>query len=90
MSVSCRVGTVEQRQGSSTPRRPATINKLAATVNGGAIFVCGDASGMSAGVRRSLQAIVSGKLGVSADEAGRFLEDLARNGRYALDVWASD
>jgi cytochrome P450 / NADPH-cytochrome P450 reductase len=57
---------------------------------GGALYVCGDASGMSAGVRKSLQAIVAGKLGLSADEAGRWLDDLARDGRYALDVWASD
>jgi sulfite reductase alpha subunit-like flavoprotein len=27
---------------------------------------------------------------MSADEAGRWLDDLARSGRYALDVWASD
>ena len=58
--------------------------------DGGVIYVCGDASGMSAGVRMSLQGVVSGKLGVSADDAGRWLDDLARNGRYALDVWASD
>ena len=57
---------------------------------GGVLYVCGDASGMSAGVRKSLQAIVSSKLAVSAEKAGEWLDELARNGRYALDVWAAD
>ena len=57
---------------------------------GAVVYVCGDASRMAPDVRRTLAAIVSEKLGVSAKEAERFVNNLAEQNRYLVDVWASN
>lgn len=57
---------------------------------GGSIYVCGDAAGMSAGVRRALADIVRAKTGASEEEAQARLDALAAENRYLLDVWASN
>lgn len=56
---------------------------------GGVLYVCGDATGMAAGVRKALAAVVCehGKMEVEAAEA--YLDRLAAEHRYMLDVWAS-
>jgi cytochrome P450/NADPH-cytochrome P450 reductase len=56
---------------------------------GGTIYVCGDAAGMAAGVRRALIDVVAEQAGISSDQAGEFLDRLAAEDRYLLDVWAS-
>ena len=56
---------------------------------GGHLYVCGDASGMAAGVRQSLLEVVREHGAMSAERASEFLEQLAAENRYHLDVWAS-
>jgi cytochrome P450/NADPH-cytochrome P450 reductase len=57
--------------------------------NGAKIFVCGDGSRMEPDVRRALTLIYSEEMDVSAEAADIWMEELMRDGRYALDVWAS-
>ena len=56
---------------------------------GGVLYVCGDAAGMAAGVRASLARVISEKGGLSAADAEGYLDTLAAEKRYQLDVWAS-
>jgi cytochrome P450/NADPH-cytochrome P450 reductase len=56
---------------------------------GGLFYVCGDAAGMAAGVRKALAAIVSEQGEMTASESEAYLDRLAADGRYMLDVWAS-
>lgn len=57
---------------------------------GGSVYVCGDAAGMSAGVRRALADIVRARTGASEEEAQKRLDELVAENRYLLDVWASN
>ncbi len=56
---------------------------------GGALYVCGDAAGMAAGVRASLLHVVAEQGGLKPDQAESFLDRLASEDRYLLDVWVS-
>jgi cytochrome P450 / NADPH-cytochrome P450 reductase len=56
---------------------------------GGSLYVCGDAAGMAAGVRESLTRIVSEQGGLGTADAESFLDKLAEDNRYLLDVWVS-
>lgn len=57
--------------------------------DGATIYVCGDAAGMSAGVRRALADIVCQHGQLSESQAQALLDKLAAENRYLLDVWAS-
>lgn len=56
---------------------------------GGVLYVCGDAAGMANGVRKSLAQVVAEHGKMSPDEAECYLDRLAAENRYMLDVWAS-
>ncbi|MGI2296071.1 bifunctional cytochrome P450/NADPH--P450 reductase [Paenibacillus sp. GXUN7292] len=55
---------------------------------GGKLYICGDGSRMAPDVERVLQASYQETHHVSEEEAGRWLNDLQQEGRYAKDVWA--
>lgn len=57
--------------------------------DGGVLYVCGDATGMAAGVRQALAAVVEEWGDMSPEEAQAYLDQLAADSRYMLDVWAS-
>jgi sulfite reductase (NADPH) flavoprotein alpha-component len=54
---------------------------------GAHFYVCGDASRMAHDVHAALAGIVATQGGRSEDEAGAFLEDLKKSGRYQRDVY---
>jgi cytochrome P450/NADPH-cytochrome P450 reductase len=56
---------------------------------GAVVYICGDASRMAPDVRATLAAIYREKTGGSADAAEAWLRNLAAQGRYLTDVWAS-
>ena len=56
---------------------------------GAVLYVCGDAAGMSAGVRQALVDIVCQPGQRSPEQAQEFLAQLVADRRYQLDVWAS-
>ena len=59
-------------------------------IEGGAVtYVCGDASRMAPDVRRAFAAIYTDKTGAGAPAADRWMDDLAAQGRYLVDVWAA-
>jgi cytochrome P450/NADPH-cytochrome P450 reductase len=55
---------------------------------GARVFVCGDGQRMAPAVRQTLARIHQDAAGVSAEEAGKWLATLERDGRYAADVFA--
>ena len=57
--------------------------------DGGCLYVCGDASGMAAGVRQSLLAVACEHGAMSQEEAIEYFDRLSAENRYLLDVWAS-
>jgi cytochrome P450 / NADPH-cytochrome P450 reductase len=57
---------------------------------GAVVYVCGDASRMAPDVRRTFAAIVSEKAGLNAKGAEAWMNDLAAQNRYLVDVWASN
>jgi len=57
-------------------------------IEGGAyIYVCGDANRMARDVHQTLLRIARDAGGLDADQAGQWLDSLARQGRYARDVY---
>ncbi|MEM7219032.1 MAG: cytochrome P450 [Pseudomonadota bacterium] len=52
------------------------------------IYVCGDGAVMEPDVKRTLSQLYMDESGVGAEQAQAWLDDLARGGRYVLDVWA--
>ncbi len=56
---------------------------------GGHLYICGDASGMAAGVRQALLEVVREHGEMNEEGAVAFLDQLAADNRYHLDVWAS-
>jgi cytochrome P450/NADPH-cytochrome P450 reductase len=56
---------------------------------GAVIYVCGDASRMAPEVRQTFARIYQTQTGKSGDEAEAWLDELATNQRYLVDVWAS-
>jgi cytochrome P450/NADPH-cytochrome P450 reductase len=57
--------------------------------NGARIFVCGDGSRMEPDVRRALSLIYSEETDAGAEAAGAWMDQMANEGRYVLDVWVS-
>jgi len=55
---------------------------------GGKLYICGDGSRMAPDVERVLQASYQEIHNVDEQAAGRWLNDLQQEGRYAKDVWA--
>ncbi|MEX0282578.1 MAG: bifunctional cytochrome P450/NADPH--P450 reductase [Arenibacterium sp.] len=56
---------------------------------GAKIYVCGDGSRMEPDVRRALSLIYSEEKDVGAEAADAWVDQLANEGRYNLDVWVS-
>jgi cytochrome P450/NADPH-cytochrome P450 reductase len=55
---------------------------------GAVIFVCGDAAKMEPGVKRALTDLKRRRSGMDAAAADQWIEELGRQNRYVLDVWA--
>jgi cytochrome P450 / NADPH-cytochrome P450 reductase len=55
---------------------------------GAVIFVCGDAAKMEPGVKRALVDLKRRYSGVDEAAAEQWIEELGRQNRYVLDVWA--
>jgi len=62
--------------------------------NGGHLFVCGDASGMSPGVRKAVKSVAHSAGGLTMTSAEKWFEQVSgahdENKRYHEDVWAGD
>jgi cytochrome P450/NADPH-cytochrome P450 reductase len=56
---------------------------------GAIVYVCGDASGMAPDVRRTFEEICAARTGAADARARQWLEELANQGRYLVDVWAA-
>jgi len=58
-------------------------------IEGGAvIYVCGDGAAMEPDVKRTLMTLYAEEKDVSFEEAEIWMDKLAADGRYVLDVWA--
>ncbi len=57
---------------------------------GAVVYVCGDASKMAPDVRRTLGEIFQEKTGATAEAAEVWLDQLAANNHYLVDVWAAN
>ena len=57
--------------------------------DGAIVYVCGDAARMAPDVRRTFAAVYREKTGAGETEAERWLNDLAAQNRYLVDVWAA-
>jgi len=57
--------------------------------SGAKIYVCGDASGMAAGVKNAFTAIYRNQMGSDIPAAERWLTEMTTDHRYLVDVWAS-
>jgi cytochrome P450/NADPH-cytochrome P450 reductase len=58
--------------------------------NGAIIYVCGDGGKMEPAVKQSLVNIYQQAMGVDAAAANQWIEDMAAQNRYVLDVWAGN
>jgi cytochrome P450/NADPH-cytochrome P450 reductase len=68
----------------------AQADRVWALIEGGAvIYVCGDGSRMEPDVRAALIALHGAKTGAAPERSRAWLEALAAEQRYVLDVWAS-
>jgi cytochrome P450 / NADPH-cytochrome P450 reductase len=56
---------------------------------GAIIYVCGDASRMAPDVRRTFAAIYAEKKGANLDDATAWIDRMAAERRYLVDVWAA-
>jgi cytochrome P450/NADPH-cytochrome P450 reductase len=56
---------------------------------GAIIYVCGDASRMAPDVRRTFAAIYAEKAGVTLEDAAAWIDRIAAEGRYLVDVWSA-
>ena len=57
-------------------------------IEGGArIYVCGDGARMEPDVRKALGEIYADRKDVSREQAELWIDEMIRDGRYALDVW---
>lgn len=56
--------------------------------NGAIIYICGDGAAMEPSVKTALMSIHTEQTGATELESQKWMEDLASNGRYVLDVWA--
>jgi cytochrome P450/NADPH-cytochrome P450 reductase len=57
---------------------------------GAIVYVCGDASRMAPDVRRAFAGIHAEKAGRGAAAAEQWLDELASQQRYLVDVWAAN
>ncbi len=57
--------------------------------NGAVVYVCGDASQMAPAVRRAFASIYQEQMEASVEQAEEWLNDLARQQRYLVDVWGN-
>ena len=55
---------------------------------GAVVYICGDGSAMEPDVKRTLVSLYAEEKNVSIEVAESWLEDMTREGRYVLDVWA--
>jgi cytochrome P450/NADPH-cytochrome P450 reductase len=55
--------------------------------SGARIYVCGDGARMEPDVRKALGAIYADRRDVTLEQADLWIDELIRDGRYALDVW---
>ncbi len=58
--------------------------------DGAVIYVCGDGAAMEPDVKRALANLYASEKDVSFGEAQAWMETMAREGRYLLDVWAGN
>ncbi len=56
--------------------------------DGAIIYICGDGSAMEPDVKRTLAALYAEEKQVTLEIADAWLDGLAKEGRYVLDVWA--
>ncbi|GCE49663.1 cytochrome P450/NADPH-cytochrome P450 reductase [Thermosporothrix hazakensis] len=56
---------------------------------GAVVYVCGDANKMAPDVRRTFIALYQEKMGVSAQAAELWMQQLTEQKRYLVDVWGS-
>ncbi len=56
--------------------------------DGAIIYICGDGSAMEPDVKRTLLSLYSEEKDTSLEAAEAWIEDMTKNGRYVLDVWA--
>ncbi len=55
---------------------------------GAIIYVCGDGAAMEPDVKRALALLYAGEKEVSLEAGFAWMDDMAKEGRYVLDVWA--
>jgi cytochrome P450/NADPH-cytochrome P450 reductase len=55
---------------------------------GAVVYICGDGAAMEPDVKRALISLYVEEKNVAQDVAAAWMDDLANNGRYVLDVWA--
>ena len=58
--------------------------------SGAIIYICGDGSAMEPDVKRTLHALYSEETNTNMQAAEAWLDGLAKDGRYVLDVWAAN
>lgn len=58
--------------------------------DGAIIYICGDGSAMEPDVKRTLAALYAEEKQVTLEIAEAWLDGLAKEGRYVLDVWAGN
>ncbi|MEL7485931.1 MAG: bifunctional cytochrome P450/NADPH--P450 reductase [Pseudomonadota bacterium] len=56
--------------------------------DGAVIFVCGDGAGMEPDVKRTLASLYATEKDVAFEDGELWIDNLAKEGRYVLDVWA--
>ncbi|HLW72406.1 MAG TPA: hypothetical protein VKS22_17515 [Candidatus Binataceae bacterium] len=69
--------------------RESTDKVWAMLEQGAIVYVCGDASRMAPAVHQTFAEIHAEKQNVSADTAESWLDRLAAEGRYLVDVWSA-
>ena len=55
---------------------------------GARVYVCGDAKGLSVGVRDMFCSVLSESKGVSVEEAKEMISGMRKEGRYCEDIWS--
>ena len=58
--------------------------------DGAVIYICGDASAMAPQVKQTFAELYQARTQQTAEEANQWLNDLSDQGRYLVDVWASN
>ena len=57
---------------------------------GAVIYVCGDGASMEPDVKRTLTSLYAEEKDVPMDVAENWMAQMAKDGRYVLDVWAGN